>query len=106
MSSANQSYKKNLNSADDKNIGAFNYFLNDKINENSDIYKQLYKKVDLNAVCIKETWAKGLDFFFIAEGEQIKIVEINEQEKWVKVEKDMKIGLFHLGDFFLQKKKK
>ena len=98
--------RKKLNSTSDqkKPSALSNYFLDNyskKIDDNK-IYGVLFQKVDVTGVALKETWSKGLDFFFLTEGESVTIVETNEINKWAKVKKDDKIGLFHLEDFFLK----
>lgn len=97
--------KKNKTSSSDqtKPSSLSNYFLDNcqqKI-DNSKINDVIFQKVDLTGIVLKETWSKGLDFFFLTEGESVHIVEMNKMEKWVKVRKDDKIGLFHLEDLFL-----
>ena len=98
--------RKKLNSASDKKkpSALSNYFLDNyqKKIDNNKINGVLFQKVDVIGVVLKETWSKGLDFFFLTVGESVTIVETNEINKWAKVKKDDKIGLFHLEDFFLR----
>lgn len=96
--------KKQSSSNQKKPSSLSNYFL-DNYKKNIDDYKIhaiVFKRIDAIGVVLQDIWSAGLDFFFLTEGESVNIVEINEINKWAKVKKDDKIGLFHLEDFFLR----
>jgi hypothetical protein len=85
-----------------KESNDMNYFLNNYKKDTSNEKIYVFHKVESTGVVLKETWSKGLDFFFLNEGETVQIIEQNDTKKWVKVKKEDKIGLFHMDDLFIR----
>ena len=82
----------------------FNFFLTEKSPVHSEIVEKSprFIKVNTGGVCVKETWSKGLDFFFLNKGEKVNVLEATE--KYLKCEWKGKIGLFEDSDVFVLKK--
>ena len=84
----------------------FNFFLTEKnVNSsNTSITKKTsgVKKINADGVCVRDTWSKGLEFFFVTAGEKVWILE--SDEGFLKCQWKDKIGLFEVEDVLLEKK--
>jgi len=81
----------------------FNFFLTEKSSSKSEKNTgEAFKKVNAYGICVKETWSKGLDFFFLTQGEKVKVLESNGA--YLKCEWNNKVGLFEDCDVMMERK--
>lgn len=80
-----------------------NYFLTEKSPSGSSDTKNNFTKVNTPGVCIKDTWSKGMDFFFLTQGEKVQVLESNGEH--LKCSWKGKMGLFLSTDIILPKNK-
>lgn len=51
-----------------------------------------------NATCLRDTWSKGKDFFYIDKGDYLKVHRITENGKYAECEYEGKRGMLHVND--------
>lgn len=51
-----------------------------------------------NGTCLRDTWSKGLSFFFVSKGEYIKVLRITKNGKYAHCELNGSVGILHVND--------
>jgi hypothetical protein len=51
-----------------------------------------------NGTCLRDTWSKGRDFYFISKGDYIKVISITENGKFALCEFENKVGYLNVNE--------
>jgi hypothetical protein len=57
-----------------------------------------HKEGPFNGTCLRDTWSKGRNFFFINKGDYIKVHSITDNGKYAHCEFEGVVGMLHVND--------